>query len=110
MNNLMNNIGKKLPYEESEAYLDQLIEQATEHAIRQGRKNKSSRRLVAMITSAAAVVLLVMGIGLRITNHGGKADAVAQQVESPIDEFLNSLSDEEVALLPDFEIEEIPEY
>ena len=110
MNNLRNNIGKKMPFEESEAYLDHLIEQATEHAIRQERKNKSSRRLVTMITSAAAVVLLVVGIGLKVTNHNGKTDTVTQQIESPIDEFLNSLSDEEVALLPDFEIEEIPEY
>ena len=110
MKDLLNNIGKKMPYQENEAYLDDLINQATEQAILHERKKKASRRLTMMMTSAAAVVLLVVGVGLTVINHNSKAVAPIQQAESPMDQFLNSLSDEEVAQLPYYEIEEIPEY
>ena len=110
MNDLLNDIGKKMPYHESEAYLGHLIEQATEQAIIHEHKRKSSGRLAVMLTSAAAVVLLVVGIGLTVINHGSNKALASQQVESPIDQFLNTLSDEEVAQLPYYEIEEIPEY
>ena len=110
MNDFFNDIGKKMPYQENEAYLDHLIEQATKQAIMQGHKRRSSPRLAMIITSAAAVVLLVVGIGLTVINHGNKTATPVQQVESPIDQFLSSLSDEEVAQLPYYEIEEIPEY
>ena len=110
MNDLLNDIGKKMPYQENEAYLDRLIEQATERAIMQERKRKNSRRLAMMITSAAAIVLLIVGVGLTVINHSSKTATPIQQNESPMDQFLASLSDEEVAQLPYYEIEEIPEY
>lgn len=110
MNDIFNEVGKKMPYKEDEAYLNQLIEQATDQALQHKRKHRSLRHRVMMITSAAAVVLLVVGIGLTFIDRDGKASVTTQQVESPIDEFLHSLSDEEVAQLPYYEIEEIPEY
>ena len=106
----MKEIGKKLPYEESEKYLDGLIQEMAQRAIvRQGARRHRGRAVV-MITSAAAAVLLVVGIGLTVFNHSSKASTTALQAEGPIDEFLNSLSDQEVAQLPYYEIEEIPEY
>jgi len=59
--------------------------------------------------SAAAVGLLLMGIGFTLTDDSRKAPVAAQQ-QSPIDEFLNTLSDEEAAQLQYYEVEEIPEY
>ena len=110
MNDLLNDIGKKMPYQESKDYLDRLLEQAAQKAIMHEHKRKSSRRLAMMIISAAAVVLLVVGIGLSVTGHGSKTVIATQQVESPMDQFLNSLSEEELSQLPYYEIEEIPEY
>lgn len=110
MNDLLNDIGKKMPYQEDETYLDRLLEQAAQKAIMHEHKRKSSRRLAMMITSAAAVVLLVVGVGLTVIKHSSKTTTPIQQNESPMDQFLASLSDEEVAQLPYYEIEEIPEY
>lgn len=110
MSELFNDIGKRLPYEENEDYLNKLIEEMTERAIQQQSRSKRFTRLAIMITSAAAVVLLIVGIGISVFNTSNKADYTVLSSEGPIDEFLNSLSDEEVAQLPYYEIEEIPEY
>ena len=103
-------IGKKLPYRESDEYLDSLLDRVAENAVRQQGRAFGKKRWGLMLTSAAAVALLVLGIGLTVLNNGRSQHVMTQQTESPIDEFLNSLTDEEVAQLPCFEIEEIPEY
>lgn len=108
--NEFNNIGKQMPYRESEDYIDRLVAQATDNALGQVKQH-ARRRLVMMVTSSAATVLLIIGVALAATHvrHQQVVASTARQ-ESPIDEFLGSLTDEEVTMLPCYEIEEIPEY
>ena len=121
-------IKKQMPYSESQNYLDRLIEQSTEKAISQGRKPKAkvfSLRPVVTAAAAAIVLLLVVGITQFRNQSDSLADAqsaedtlalaadshlLADATTGPIDDFLNSLTDDEAQLLTSFEIEEIPEY
>ncbi len=107
---LLRDVGKRLPYHEGEEYLDNLLEQVAATAVRHRSQARARRHWALMITSAAAVVLLVLGIGLSVLNSNEKIMVTASPSSSPMDEFLNSLTDEEVAQLPYYEIEEIPEY
>ena len=109
MKELSNEIGKQMPYNESEEYLDGLIDHATEQAIKQHAVGRGRHRWTVMTASAAAVALLLISIGVTVMNDKGR-QTVTLQAEGPIDEFLSSLTDEEVAQLPYIEIEEIPEY
>ena len=106
------NIGKKLPYAEDADYVARLVERTTEEALRQ----QSQARTVSLgrkwtLVAAAAAVLLLGGVGL---SYYGKLTPATQQVaestSSPVDDFLNSLSDEDAGLLAYYAIEEIPEY
>ena len=100
MNELLNDIDKRLPYQESDEYLDSLIDSATEHAITHHAHSHSKWRVTMIKLSAAAVTLF----------NGHTTQPVTMDNQSPLDEFLNTLSDEEAAQLQYFEIEEIPEY
>jgi len=65
-----------------------------------------NRKLAA---SAAAVAALIVCFGIGFFN-GKSPQPVAENSQGPLDEFLNTLSDEEAAQLTFYEIEEIPEY
>lgn len=108
MEELFNDINKRMPYKESEEYLDVLIDKATENAINHQVQTNRRSRLVMKLASAAAVVLLVIGIG--VTLFKGQDIPVTKSDQGPLDEFLSTLSDEEAAQLSFYEIEEIPEY
>ena len=82
---------------------------ATENAIRRQNPNRSGWHRWVMAVSAAAVVLLIVGSGVALFN-GRTTQPVTMDNLGPIDEFLSSLSDEEAAQLPFYEVEEIPEY
>jgi len=118
---------KQIPYSESQDYLKHLIEQSTEKAISQGRKPKAKVLSLRPVVTAAAALALLLVVG--ITQFRDQSDSLAdvQYVEDtlalaadshlladasngPIDDFLNSLTDDEAQLLTSFEIEEIPEY
>jgi hypothetical protein len=110
MKDLLNDIGKKMPFSESQEYLDGLIDRTTEQAVKRHAVSGGKRPWGVMAASAAAVALLLVSIGLSVMNNESQRPAVSLQGQSPIDEFLGSLTDEEVAQLPYIEIEEIPEY
>lgn len=109
MNELMDQIGKRMPYRESEVYLDGLIDRATENALKQ-RSSSPNWWNRSRLVSAAAVALLIIGIGFTVLHSSSQRNVMTMQSSGPIDEFLNELTDEEVAQLPYYEIEEIPEY
>ncbi len=95
-----------MPYRESNEYVSRLVSDATERAISNSRATEfiPARRLAAV---AAAV--LVMAVG-GITCYKLMADTkqlIAQTETSPVDEFLNGLTDEEVQMLSYYEVEEI---
>lgn len=109
MNELYDNKEKRLPYHEMQEYVDGLIDRTTQQAIERGHKRSGSRNW-RMAAAAAAVVVIALGIGLTVVNHTSEQTVDVVSGEGPFDEFLNTLTDEEVAQLPYYEIEEIPEY
>lgn len=109
MNNDFDDIGKRMPFRETGDYLDNLIDNATEKAITHHATAKRSLHRMLMIASAAAVALLIIGSGIALFN-ARNTHQVAMTEQGPLDEFLNTLSDEEAAQLTFYELEEIPEY
>ncbi len=118
-------IQKRMPYAESEDYLDNLVTSATEKAIRQGQTSKAKVRPLYSALAAAAAALLLVTIGVTQFRSSDEQIAIAEQesltllaentTESaedrgPIDDFLYSLSDEEVQMLAYYEMVDIPEY
>ena len=107
MNELNRKIG--MPYRESEGYVNNLVNRATEQAIRHQRTKK--RSLSQIIAVAAIAFVLLAGAGVTYYNYvSTPSQLIAENQMSPIDEFFNSLTDEEVQMLDDFDVEEIPEY
>lgn len=107
---LFNEVGKRLPYRETRDYVDNLVQQATESAITRHSRRHRQRHLGMMMASAAAVALLVVGVAITVMHHESPQPVMTGNASGPLDEFLNTLSDEEAAQLPYYEIEEIPEY
>lgn len=118
-------IQKRMPYTESEDYLDQLVQKATENAILQGKQPVAKRRSIYTFVASAAAVLLLLTIGItQFRSHDDQMATMQQESSSlmadngsvsmedagPIDEFLNSLSDEEAQMLAYYEMDDIPEY
>jgi hypothetical protein len=107
MNELDQKIG--MPYRESEGYVNDLVNRATEQAIRHQRTNK--RSLSRFVAVAAIAFVLLAGAGITYYNYvPPPIQLVAENQMSPIDEFFNSLTEEEVQMLNDYEIPDIPEY
>ena len=101
-------IGKKMPFAESDEYVRQLVDNATEKALQQPKAKVHSLRIV--LAAAAAIVLLIAGIGITYYNKvTAEVQLTAQQTDSPMEQFLDGLTDEEVQLLAYYEIEDIPE-
>jgi negative regulator of sigma E activity len=111
-------IGKRMPYRESSDYVSQLVNRATENALHQQNAPKAKRTtLYLRLMAAAAMVLLVVGIGI---TYYQQAQTVEPQLAAtttsttatttgPIDHFLASLTDDEAQQLTYYEIDEIPE-
>lgn len=110
MNETFSDIGKKLPYTEAPEYLDSLIDKVTEAAITRQHGHRDSCRMRRVAMSAAAGALLLIAIGLTVYHQQTRPADVAVQADGPLDEFLNTLSAQELSQLQYYEIEEIPEY
>ena len=103
-------IGKQMPYAESEDYLDEMIANATEKAIGSQVDRQHPKYLrIASFASIAVAAFLLLVVGWTWFKPQPET-FVTEQMESPVDEFLNDLTDEEVQLLAYYEIEDIPEY
>lgn len=100
------NIGKRMPYAESNEYLSQLLSQATEKAISQPVTTTTRTWL-----AAAAIATLLAVAGISYFQHQPTTGQLSASLEeSPIEQFLNELSDDDVQFLACYDIEEIPEY
>lgn len=107
----LKNIDKRMPYTEREDYVQQLISQTTERTISLSKHRAITLRRYRMTAIAAAVAALLVITGLSVVNTPAEQPvAQSQEVVSPIDEFLNSISDEEAQLLASYTIETVPEY
>ena len=118
----LQNIGKKMPYRESQEYLDELIARTTEQAIRQGHRPKATVRPLVKYAVAAAIVALLVFAGITLWSPSQQpvvaellTDTIATSTteiegEGPIDEFLDGISDDDAQLLAYYEIEDEVEY
>lgn len=103
------NIGKRMPYAESDEYLSQLLSRATEKAISQ--PTATTKRTTRTWLAAAAIATLLAVAGISYFQHQPTTGQLSASLEeSPIEQFLNELSDDDVQLLACYDIEEIPEY
>ncbi len=101
-------ISKAMPFVEPEGYVDQLVKEATEKAIRQG-KRPARRVTLHWVAGLAASVLLLIGVATWwIAGMKDDAQSLAQtQQQDPLGQLLNSISDEEAQQIEYYEIEEI---
>lgn len=96
-------ISKQMPYEVSEEYLDNLVSRVTEKAVESGKEKKRSYAPYywAVSLAAAAAILLFVFIG---NWRGSDSSKLVAQAESPIDKYLNGLSDDELMQLSYYEV------
>ena len=106
----------RMPFAESEEYVQELVARATERAFVSRDFRARSRRHLRW-AAAAGVALLLAGAGaihyysMPMPNVSGQtADVLALHEDSPVEDFLDGLSDEDVQLLACYEMENIPEY
>ncbi len=107
-----------LPFVETDAYVDNLLDHATEHAIRTTpARNKGNRHRWRAVTAAAVATAAAVVIGFCVEWNAPSADNALRQQQvaytasqSPLDQYLQSISDEEAQQIIDYEMEEIPEY
>ena len=98
----------RMPYHETDDYIGQLVSKATEQAIR--HKNPARRFANNRMAVAAAIVLLLTVSGITYYRYVYDENPLtAQSQSSPVDEFLNNLTEEEVMMLSYYEVEEITE-
>lgn len=110
---------KQMPFRENDEYVSRLLDNATRHAVKVCRAERARRRavrasLLRIALGAAASVVLVLGLGWRLllpqaASQPGPATAVEQE-QSPLDVFLDGITDEEAQAIACYEVEDIPEY
>lgn len=97
------------PYKESEEYLDSLIQRATDKAISAKKENQSSH--AKYYAAAAAVIAVMTSAAVLWTTHSSPENIIAMSQDvSPVDEFLDNLSDDDVQMIALYEVEDIPDY
>ncbi len=105
--------GKKMPFNESNEYVDNLMASTTEYAIRQKRIRKSTRLQFPKVAAAVAAVVVITATafwgGQKLYEKSNTAIAQTQSA-SPLDSFLSNISDDEAAQLYYYNIDEIAEY
>jgi len=102
--------GKQMPYKESPEYIARLIEHTTETAIRQSSQRKAAIRPLVKYVAAAAIAVLLVFVGISLWSPTEVPQVAQLESQSPVDDFLNSISDEEVQLLAYYDVDDIAEY
>lgn len=103
------NIGKKLPYTESQEYISSIIEKGIEVAINAPKiesKKKSNTRVISIVASgiAASIVGFLIVINSQTSNY----DKVVKS--ESLTTVLSNMSDKQIMELPTYSLDEIPEY
>ncbi len=99
-------INTGLPYKETDEYVENLVAQCSAEVIRKSQVRTKAERhshrpwLYGAVSIAAAIVIAVF---MWKPGFGNSA-------ASPIDRFLSGLSAEEIQMISDWTIDEIPEY
>lgn len=96
-----------LPYKETDEYVRNLVARCSANAVRKAQASTKSERhlhrpwLYGAISIAAAAIAIAVFIWR--PNHNSPS-------LSPIDSFLSALSQQEIQMISDWSIDEIPEY
>ena len=100
------NIGKGLTYKESPDYVERLVNSCRDAAVAKADASRHSYRpwFYGMTALAAAAAVAV---GIFLWAPGSTSRLLKS---SPIDKFLASLTDEEVAMIVDVPVDDIPEF
>lgn len=103
------NIGKRMPYTESNEYINSLIDKGIDIAIARSEKkhNIFGKKLILTAVSVAASVAIM----LMIFNYESSTTSTYNKITGamPLNEVLTSLNDQQVEAL-DYYSTEIPEY
>ena len=97
-----------MPYRESNQYVEFLTERSTEYAIRHAATHTVCKTAIAL--TAAASLLFIAGIAILRYDPTPQPLVSHVDVISPIEEFINTLTDEEARQIICHDIDEIPEY
>lgn len=100
-------INTVLPYKETDEYVGNLVARCSTNAVRKAQASTKSERhlhrpwLYGAVSIAAAAIAIAVFIWR--PNHSSPS-------LSPIDSFLSALSQEEIQMISDWSVDEIPEY
>lgn len=100
-----------MPFNEKDDYVKSLLEKATDNALKhqsQPKKAKQRPTLFFKIAAAACVAIAVAMAGMHLLNS--KTENVVATSQSPLDNYLSELSDQEASELFCYEVEGIAEY
>ncbi len=89
---------RELPYKENPAYIRDLVGRCRQTALRTNAAAPARRAWIWAVAAAAAILIAVIGITLSAPR------------KTPIERFLASITDEEAAMITDYNLEDIPEY
>jgi hypothetical protein len=89
---------RELPYKENPAYIRDLVGRCRQTTLRTNAAAPARRAWIWAVAAAAAILIAVIGITLSAPR------------KTPIERFLASITDEEAAMITDYNLEDIPEY
>jgi hypothetical protein len=112
--------GKKLPYQESEEYIDDLWTKSIDMALKQTASPAQKARVMSLrrhiftaIATAAVLILITTVswkfIGKQFSDNANQQVAVMSE-SSPLDSFLGSISDEEAEQIHCYQAGVVEEY
>lgn len=96
-----------LPYQESPDYVEQLVMRCKDAA---KQAEKPAQRFVRPWIYAVAGLAAAAAVAVSVFLWPSSSPSDLSTTAGPIDTFLASLSDEEVDLIIDWSIDDIPEY
>lgn len=100
-----------MPFDEKDDYVKSLLVKATDNALKhqsQPKKAKQRPSLIFKIAAAACVAIAVAMAGLHFLNT--KTEDVVATSQSPLDNYLSKISDQEASELFCYEVEGVAEY
>ncbi len=107
-------IGKKMPYRESEDEVDALLSRVTARALAEApskRKRTMVTRYISYAASAAAVAVIAVTVGLHLMNQSSTSSIYDTVINSEsMSEVLSDMDSEALAAQEYYTVNVLPEY